>query len=104
MGYKVFITAEAEDDLERIIQYIVFEKQNFQAASNILEDFELTKNKLKTSAKALKFCNNQKLKNLGYRRINFQNHKYFMLYRVKDNIVFIDSIFHELQDYENKVN
>lgn len=35
--------------------------------------------------------------------INFLNHRYFMLYRIVDNVVFIDKIFHELQDYENKM-
>ncbi len=28
----------------------------------------------------------------------------FMLYRIVDNQVFVDSILHELQDYENKIN
>ena len=28
---------------------------------------------------------------------------YFMLYRIVDDIVFVDNIFHELQDYENKM-
>lgn len=27
----------------------------------------------------------------------------FMLYRMEDNVVFVDNIFHELQDYENKM-
>jgi len=25
------------------------------------------------------------------------------LYRIADNVVFVDNIFHELQDYENKM-
>ena len=28
---------------------------------------------------------------------------YFILYRIEGNLVFIDNIFHELQDYENKI-
>lgn len=34
---------------------------------------------------------------------NFLNHRYFMLYRIEDHVVFVDNIFHELQDYENKM-
>ena len=26
-----------------------------------------------------------------------------MLYRIEDSVVFVDNIFHELQDYENKM-
>ena len=42
-----------------------------------------------------------KLRELGYRRINFLSHRYFMLYRIKGSLVIIDNIFHELQDFEN---
>lgn len=51
----------------------------------------------------MKFCDNPRLCRLEYHRINFLNHKYFMLYRIVDDIVFVDNIFHELQDYENKM-
>ena len=27
--------------------------------------------------------------------------RYFMMYRIDDVVVFVDNIFHELQDYEN---
>ena len=29
--------------------------------------------------------------------------KYFMMYRIVEDIVYVDNIFHELQDYENKM-
>jgi plasmid stabilization system protein ParE len=45
-----------------------------------------------------------KLKELGYRRINFLSHRYFMLYRIENDTVYVDNIFHELQDCENKMN
>ena len=45
-----------------------------------------------------------RLHQLKYRRINFLNHRYFMLYHIEDNVVFVDNIFHELQDYENKMH
>lgn len=63
MEYKIFVTEDAKDDLERF----------------------------------------PKLRQLEYRRINFLNHRYFMMYRIIDDKVFVDNIFHELQDYENKM-
>ena len=54
-------------------------------------------------AESLKLCENPRLQMLGYRRINFLSHRYFMLYRIEEDIVFIDNIFHELQDYENRM-
>ena len=103
MDYKVYITSEAEEDLHHYIQYLLFEKENKQAAKNVLDDFAETIEKLKHMADSLKLCDNLKLKKLGYRRMNFLKHRYFMLYRIENNVVFVDSVFHELQDYENKM-
>ena len=29
--------------------------------------------------------------------------EHFIKYRIVDHVVFVDNIFHELQDYENKI-
>lgn len=71
MDYKVVVTAEAEEDLNQFVQYLLFA--------------------------------NPRLQSLGYRRINFQQHRYFMLYRIENDVVYVDDIFHELQDYENRM-
>lgn len=104
MDYKVVLMESAEEDLDRFVTYLLFEKQNEQAARNLLDDFEATKKSLANVAASLKHCDNLKLKALGYRRINFLSHRYFMFYRVEGDTVFVDKIFHELQDYENKMN
>ncbi len=103
MEYKVAVTADAEEDLNQYIRYLLMEKKSEQAARNILDDFEATIQSLKNVAGSLKLCDNPRLKELGYRRINFFSHRYFMMYRIVEDIVFIDNIFHELQDYENKM-
>lgn len=103
MDYKVIITEDAEADMDKFVHYPLSEKKNEQAAINLIDDFEATIAILGHAAESLKMCGNQHLKELGYRRINFMSHRYFMLYRVEENKVFVDSIFHELQDYENKM-
>ena len=104
MNYRVVIMEDAEEDLDRFVTYLLFEKKSEQAARNLLNDFEKTKISLSKVAGSLKLCDNPKLKELGYRRINFLSHRYFMLYRIEGNSVFVDNIFHELQDYENMMN
>ena len=103
MDYKVVVTRDAEEDLESFIKYLVFEKESMQAAENVLNDYDATIESLKHVAGSLKLCDNPRLRQLEYRRINFLNHRYFMLYRIEDKGVFVDNIFHELQDYENKM-
>jgi len=92
MDYKIVVTVDAQKELERYIQYLIFEKGNLQAARNVLDDFENTKESLKRVAGSLKLCDHPRLRQLGYRRINFLNHRYFMLYRVVDHVVCIDNM------------
>ena len=101
MDYKVAVTPDAEADLEQFIRYLLYEKRNTQAASNLLDDFEATKDSLSHVAENLKLCDHPRLNALGYRRIRFLSHRYFMLYRVEGKLAIVDAIFHELQDYEN---
>ena len=103
MAFEVVVTEDAEQDLDRFLFYLVYEKRNTQAASNLLNNFERTKNSLKDIAGSLHYCDNERLKKLGYRRINFDGMDYFLLYRIVDNTVFIDNMFHFLQDYEHKM-
>lgn len=103
MDYKVVVTRDAEEDLERFIKYLLIEKKSIQAAENVLNDYDATIVSLKHVAGSLKLCDNPRLRQFEYRRINFLNHRYFMLYRIEENVVFVDNIFHELQDYESKI-
>ena len=104
MDYKVVVIRDAEEDLESFIKFLIIEKESIQAAENVLNDYDATIESLKHVAGSLKLCDNLRLRQLEYRRINFLNHRYFMLYRIVENVVFVDNIFHELQDYENKMH
>ena len=103
MDYNVVVTKDAREDLERFIQYLLVEKNSMQAAKNVLDDFDATIETLKHVAGSLKLCDNPRLRESEYRRINFLNHRYFMLYRIEEKMVYVDNIFHELQDYETSM-
>ena len=103
MTYKVIITPDAEEDLDRFLAYLINERNSKQAAINVLNDFEATVQTLTTVAGSLKMCDNLRLRELGYRRINFLSHRYFMLYRIEKNKVYVDAILHGLQDLERKM-
>ena len=103
MDYKIRVTIDAQEDLDRFIRYLLIEKQSDQATRNVLNDFDETIDNLRSVAGSLEQCKNPRLRKLGYYRINFLKHRYFMLYRIVGDVVFVDNIFHELQDYENKM-
>lgn len=101
MVYEIVVTSDAEADLEQFIRYLIYDKKNDQAARSLLKDFEETTKVLARIATALRYCDNPKLRALGYKRMHFLSHKYFMMFRIDEDKVIIDNVFHELQDYEN---
>mgnify|MGYP003302226657 CR=1 FL=1 len=100
LGYNVIISPEAKLQLKNIVQYVRFVLKNPIAAKRVLEDAEKTMNKLTYLAKSLKLCEEPELSIHGYRVISFQTHDYVMLYRVDGNTVYVDGIFHQLQNYQ----
>lgn len=104
MEYKVIITRNAKMQLTQILRYLQQDLQNKQAAQSVKEDMEGTRLRLSRIAGNLKLCDHPKLKALGYRTIHLKHHQYFMLYKIIDNTVRVDGIYHDLQDYENTIN
>ena len=56
MAYKVVVTSDAEGDLDNFVRYLLFEKENFQAAQTLLNDFDAPKRMLEQVASSLKLC------------------------------------------------
>lgn len=90
MDYKIVMSKGAEEDIDRFVTYLLFEKKSEQAARNLINDFEATKINLTNVAESLKLCDNPKLRELGYHRINFLSHRYFMLYRIENDTVYVE--------------
>lgn len=74
MAYKVVIMPPAKRRLDMYIYYTMETLGNKPAARAIAK--------------------------YGYRKIKFSKHKFVMLYRIQDNSVIVDGMFHELEDYE----
>lgn len=99
--WKVLATDDVEEDLSEFVQYLLFEKMSKQAADAVLEDYDETLDELERVAGSLKPVDNPRLAKLGYRRINFKRHGYYFLYRIEDDTVIVDAMYHELQDPNN---
>lgn len=99
----MFVTEDAKKDLRKYSNYLLKIKKSKQAAKNVVEDFRNTRKTLQDVAGSLKEPENQKLKERKLKRINFKKHDYFLLYRIEGDNVFITNMFHNLEDYENKL-
>lgn len=100
-SFEVIISPKALAQLNNYIDYLQYTLLNDQAAYNMWQDALETRNQLSKVAGSLKPCSHPQLKKNGYRAINFQRHRYLMIYRVEGQTAYVDAIYHQLQDYEN---
>lgn len=101
MEYKVVLTSQAQLDFRNITHYLLYELKSEQATISVTDDMERTIERLSYMASGLKLCDDPRLRDLGYRTIHFKRHNYFMLYRIEGGVVYVDAIYHDLQNYED---
>ena len=99
--FDVIISPKALLQLDSYVDYILNTLMNPQAAKNLWEDAIETQALLSKCAGSLNYCKNNKLRALGYHPMFFTKHRYVMLYRTEGQNVYVDGIYHLLQDYEN---
>ena len=99
--YKVIVSPKALAQLDSYISYVQDTLLNPIAAQSILRDAKKTRETLSKIAGSMKLCGHPKLHELGYHAVKFEKHNYAMLYRVDGETVYVDGIYHLMQDYEN---
>ncbi len=101
--YRVRLTKEAREQLRRHLQYIYNVLQNAQAAKAIRDDVRETQEALSEIADSIKSSDNPRLAKRGIKKIHLRRHNYVMLFHIDSDTVYVDYIFHGLQDYEHIV-
>lgn len=101
MTYNVNVTDFALAQLDNILDYIADRLMNPDAATRVMEDFDEAIENLEKAAGSFKMCEEEELARHEYRRYHLARHRYVLLYRIDGKNVFIERIYHELQDYQN---
>ncbi len=99
MAYNVVLTEFAADQLDDIIEYVAVTLRNPTAARAILDDVDEAVDQLATMADYFSPCEEPELAEFGYIRFHLKGHRYVLLYRIVAASVYVERIFHELQDY-----
>ena len=102
--YIVKNTPLVEKKLDKYIGYLYEVKKSAKSANALLKDFVETRESLETSAGSLQNPQDENLLKRNLKRINFRRHNYFLLYRIKGNIVEIVSMFHGSENYAEKLH
>ncbi len=70
-------------------------------ARRFLKELERGFERIGASAESYNFCENEKLRQRGIRKIHLRRYKCKVLYHIDGDGVIVDLICHDSQDYEN---
>lgn len=103
MSFKVEMSELASKQYDKFLAYIYLVLQNPQAGDNLMGDFDETIEILQDQADHLGYCRSERLRKMGFHKIHFKRHRYLLVYRIKNDKVIVEGMYHELQDYENAI-
>ena len=103
MAYNVIVTERAEMQLDQILNHVLYRFQNKQAAKAILADVKKTYERLEMVAGSIGLCEDSYLAEKGYHKIAMEKHSYILLYQIEGKDVYVNGIFHMLEDYRKKL-
>lgn len=102
--YTILVTAKADRDLDRCVNYLLHVKKNRQAAKNLVSDYKKTLDRLSNIAGSLKTPESEVLNSRNLKRLNFGKHDYFLLFRIDGSKAIVTNIFHGTEDFESKLS
>ncbi len=97
MACDVIFTEPAEWDYERIVAYLLYERENPHGAQRFLAGLDHLVENLSRMPKMYPRAADGRAAEAGYRKAGFAS--YVVLYRIVGDVAEIDRIFHAKQDY-----
>jgi plasmid stabilization system protein ParE len=103
MAYKLMITDRAEELLDQLVNYILFKFNNQSAAKHLLDGIEQLYNRLEDNPYQFADSRDSMLKSQGYKEAVVKDMDYILIFRIDGDIVYVLGIFHQLENYKDKL-
>ncbi len=103
MAYKLVVTEHADELLDNILHYLLYQLKNEQAAKHLLDEIDNIYNRLEENPLQFPISRDTYLTNKGYREAVIGQMNYTIVFSIKTDIVYIVGIFHQLENYQKKL-
>lgn len=101
MAYSVNLTHRATEHFYGHIGYIVHKLRNPDTAWRLKDAVDQAIDELADHPNVTPLCTDPALRGFGYRKKLIPDTRYLCICRIEGDVVWIEGIYHELQDYEN---
>lgn len=89
--------------MDEIVYYLLYHLKSEQAARHLMNGVEKIYDRLEENPYQFPECRDRYLKSREYREAVIADMDYLLIYRVKNNVVYVLGIFHNLENYKNKL-
>lgn len=103
MAYKLIVTEHADDLLDHILYYLVDQFKNKQAAKHLLDELNKVYDRLEENPLQFPLSRDTYLAHKGYHEAVIGQMNYTVVFRIKADMVNIVGIFHQLENYQKKL-
>lgn len=102
MAYNLIVTERADELLDKILNYLIYQLKNEQAAKHLLDEIQHIYDRLEENPLQFPLSRDRFLANRGYHEAVTKQMNYVIVFSIKRNIVNIVGIFHQLENYWKK--
>ena len=103
MAYKLIITEHATELLDELVYHLLYHLRNEQAAKHLLDEIDHIYDRLEDNPYQFPESRDSYLKKKGYREAIVTQMNYTVIFSVNMDSVNVMGVFHQLEDYRNKV-
>lgn len=103
MAYKLIITEHAVELLDELVYHVLYHLRNEQAAKHLLDEIEHIYDRLEENPYQFSESRDMYLKKKGYHEAVVTQMNYTVIFSVNKDSVNVIGVFHQLEDYRNKI-
>ncbi len=103
MAYKLNVTEHAGELLDNLVYHLIYCLKNEQAAKHLLDSIDVIYDRLENNPFQFVECRDAYLARKGYREAVVPQMNYIIIFDVRADVVNIVGVFHQLENYQNKL-
>lgn len=103
MAYKLIVTEHADELLDNLVHHLLYRIKNEQAVRHLLAGIENVYERLEENPLQFPLSRDTYLANKGYHEAIVPQMDYIIVFSTKADIVNVVGIFHQLENYQEKM-
>lgn len=103
MAYNLIVTEHADELLDNILYYLIYQLKNEQAAKHLLDEIDRIYDRMEKNPLQFPLSRDSYLAKRGYHEAVTEQMNYIIVFRVELKVVNIVGIFHQLENYRMKL-